>query len=239
MNNIEADVVCMYNHEMSTHYYKENFSVFETNYRGHVTKLIYIDYGNIDQPTIRDLIEINKNSKRSDLLVAIEDLTGLSNFDLLRDEIIEELYAEANSIDDLEISLDRAGVKYKKNYISFSSQGYSQGDSVDVIMPTKALRNAWGTSDKIKDIDLVEKQFIDNLLWDSPIYFRITLYLNNSTHHFHGDDFGIPIYWNYPFCIDDAKEMSLKYIRDKFKNAAAVDIIVDAVDNAFPLEIKY
>ena len=189
---------------------------------------------------LEDLFTI-KNDNRKFLIKWLEWTENeAENYskDELRQEIIDQLNFE-DLYDENNQYLD--GLIIKRKFHTIITKGYSQGDYAKVIIPTKQLRELWGTPDTTKDEDLVSKEYIGNLFWDSPLWGRIEImpeFGSDTTIELYEIE-DIPQYLNYPQNIDFINEKIMEYVKEQFKFVPALQNILDAVKEALPSEIKH
>jgi len=231
-NPITAEVTVSYDYNLSRIYFEDSI---KTSPLGN-NVYQYIDYGNIELiDCLSSLISIDKSNSKKDLL----DYLGWDKEDgieytkeELRDEILDQ--TNFNDIDDLEGELS-----ITKKYLTIITRGYSQGDYAKVIIPTKLLRDCWGSTKEVKNEDLVTKEYIDNLFWDAPISGMIEIFCENGQDYefelYEIDD--IPEYLNYPQDIDYINEKIVDFVGKKFKNVPAKENIIKAIKTALPSEI--
>ena len=113
---------------------------------------------------------LNK-SKKADLI----ELANLvfDNFyyydnDTTKAELIEEL-ADTTMVSYIQALVNEYGIwrgcDELDSMVDFISRGYSQGDAVKVII----------LNDKQGSYDWIDSEYVDNVLWDSPIYARLNI----------------------------------------------------------------
>jgi hypothetical protein len=111
------------------------------------------------------------------LLVEKFDYTDFKSY--TKDKAIEEIFDNFQFPDDmlyLEYLLDLYDIQYKKLYISKRIVGYSQGECNIVIYRPKIFRQQTVLKeDELKDEDLVNSDWLCNLLYDAPLYLIITI----------------------------------------------------------------
>jgi len=237
-NPISASITLGYDYDASSRNFDDNIqrSPFQNE-----SLFQYIDYGNVKLITDLDELFTIKNNNRKfliDFLGWTKDEAENYSKDDLRQEIMENLSFGELDRDD---TVYTEGLIIERNFELITTRGYSQGDYAQVIIPTKQLREVWGTPKKVKDEDLVSEEYIGNLCWDSPIWGRIEITTEQGTdYEFELYDIpGVPEYLNYPQDVDFVNKKIMEYIKDKFKYVPALNNIVRAVENALPDEIEY
>lgn len=205
---------------LSQHYFDESMKRIE----GDLWQ--YIDYGNIEEQTTRQLVHINRNSSKSALASALgENISWYEGWS--RDELIDELYDQAGDLKTLLEWLNDSPVKYKKLYDKYTTRGYSQGDYATVIVPHKAIEG-W----KIDQPGM--QKHIDNLFWDQPITGTVMV---NNDEHFISDMLEDTYEWD----IDKVKDQIIAYIDKHYANVPAKQAIHDRLSDCLELisEIEY
>lgn len=224
MNQIEAQVTVAYDYDGSSRNFEDNFKLSPMRaYRNIGINLYqYIDWGNVKLiDRVEDLFTIKTKSRH--VLYKFVDLDEEERKEYSVEELHDEILSnyDFDDLDDFaENEID--DIKIERHYSLMTTIGYSQGDYTEVL---------------VLDESLITQKEIDDIFWDTPIYFRVDLNLNNTQVEIHDWEMDIDQYWDYPFDIDKAKEITLNYIKEMYKNVAAVDKIVAAVDDAFPTEV--
>jgi len=186
----------------------------------------YIDYGNIELQSIRELVHINKNTSKTKLVKCLGGDFAWYKGDS-RDGLYWAVYDEAFSLSELIHILEHFEVGYKLKYDKYTTMGYNQGDYAEVIVP-HILSKEW----KISHSDM--NTIIDHYFWDAPLRGVITV--NNDEHdlmEFIEDEYE----WN----IDKVKAEIIAFIDNEYSNVPAKQAIheqlVIALDDIN--EIKY
>lgn len=173
-----------------------------------------------------NLEEINKNCEENfdytdfenidEFLEFIEGYDGETVIPLLNFESVYEIVEESRpyhyipSFDKIAgNNYEDIGLQLKEGYESYVSRGYSQGDRLDVIYKTGSFTEI----------------MIDHLLWDAPVYCRITI---------NDDEYYIDEYMKdqYEYDKDEALEICKKIIPDFEKYQ-------DEIEKALPEHPKY
>jgi len=242
-NPFKANIKIYYDYDQSHYNFNENFkrSPLTKNNRFNNCPLFqYIDYGNIKLfENNSELFTIKTKSKRK-LKEYTKYLDEVDIKEMSVEEIKEEILNEYDFEELYDISDINNELKIERNFLLYNTIGYSQGDYAYVLIPTKELKKVCGET-HIPDNELVSKQFIDNVFWDSPIWGKIKIIAEE------GQDYEfklyeietIPKYLNYSQDIDFVNDEIIKFIKRKFSHAPAIDNILAAVKEALPEEIKF
>ena len=99
--------------------------------------------------------------------------TDFGNIEQEIEILIERIKTSINNntnwnIEDYEI-IDKILAREKCTVIT--TKGYCQGDSAEVIIPTKLLEKCWGGKFNIENM----QEEIDHLFWDAPVYARLEI----------------------------------------------------------------
>ena len=193
----------------------------------------YIDYGNVKGfDTICDLIEVTEDNIVTLLDALVKEGWSLADFE--RDYEIStlvETLLEDFQLQDYEEAIDllnQYGVSFNKNYKVIYTRGYNQGDYAEVLIPIKQLRECWGTSDDIKDEDLVSTEYIDQLFWECPIAIRINV---------NGEEYIDDLDGQYDYYNKYDKSNLIDRVVDYFKDLDE-EILRQELNNVIPKEIK-
>ena len=79
-------------------------------------------------------------------------------------------HGENYAVDEIREILDEAGIAWGSDYYEFHSKGYSQGDSVDILVDVVAWEKVMGAP-----FDLSSEKFIKPIFWDAPMSVRIVV----------------------------------------------------------------
>ena len=239
-NPFKAKVTVAYDEFMAQENFDNNFQLsplFEYRNRGGNT-FQFIDWGNVELiDNLHELFTIKTTDKK--VLAKFADWLDEEDLEeMSADEIYDEIFYNYG-FDDLDEFADDGELEIDRHYILYNTHGYSQGDYARVLIPTRELRKAWGNTD-VPDDELVSEQYIDNLLWDMPIWGRVEIFSERGQdYEFDLFDMNIPDYLNYPQDIDYVNEKIVEFIKKVFKHAPAIDNIIAAVEEALPEEIRY
>ncbi len=235
INPINVEIEVSYDYDLSQITFSEIFTKSEL-----ADIWQYTSYGEIELINkLEDLFTIKNNNRKFliDWLGWTKDEAERYDKDDLRQEIIDQLNYE-----DLIDPDSTDGLIIERNFVTKTTRGYSQGDYAVVLIPIDKVRALWGTDKKTtSDEDLLSQKYIDNLFWDSPVWYNIEITSDHGSDITieNGEIENIPEYLNYPQDIDFINNEIIKYCKDKFKYIPAKENILKAIKDALPSEVKY
>ena len=204
--SIEVSVV--YDNEQSQYNFNENF----TNIVGDTWW--YGTWDGIPTPTdFTDLFTLGDISFKLAEEILHEYNSDLSEYFDNTEDIVTELignHSFPDNLADFVEMLEDYDVPHTKLFERTISQGYSQGDEVEVFLPL-TIRDSYGLAD---GIDLVQhcQQDIDSFLWDSPLIARCTI----NDEEFYSDTYdGQYLIYHYPVA-ERTKYNHLEWNKDTF-----------------------
>lgn len=197
-------------------YCEGNFSDFEKEYSFTKVELLaaYVDH-------------MGDNYSRSDFLNDFKTNTGYGYSKATKQDLIDFIKEELYYSYEWYAFCDKAG--FKANFDIVISRGYSQGDHRAVIVPHK-FWDCIGIP-KPECVQSNLSGYIDNLLWNCPIYAR--LFVNEE--EFYIDDCLSDCYtWDK----SEALAKTAKMIKDSFTSEGQV-IIMDFLATALKTDLDY
>jgi hypothetical protein len=255
-SGINIEVCIQLDPESSSRNFDENFIKIEHGrFKGY---WLYIDWGNLlyldgkwknrfDKYFEPDLVLNNDREDRVRMMRYITQngyYTSYSDVKNMDTQEMLEYWGDMNSEETREF-LDEVGIEweYEFDVIETSTRGYCQGDYEDVLIVPEAIRECWGTPDDIKDEDLLDSEYIDNLFWDSPMTCRVEvngeeIYIeefDGQYQQWRKDKNGKQYYWGYE------KEVFIDYVVDHFKDDESMDLEVlrKELESVVPCEMEY
>lgn len=141
-----------YDTDLSSMYFNENFVIDKQEWS--------LCYTGCDYSADNFIITVKETDANRALLMDPHDDTP----ELFFDDLISDFNYDngLKSIHDKLSEYTRAGLDYDCNFVVMISSGYSQGDRRAVYI--------------LKDqAEYVTRDYIDNLLWDAPIYARVEI----------------------------------------------------------------
>lgn len=164
----------------------------------------------------------------ADFLSNFNSLMGFDHSEATKQDLIDYCETElGGKIDWLEFQ-EKAG--FKANFDIVVSRGYCQGDYREVIVPHKL----WDCIGIVKPLDVQSNlgYYIDNLLWDCPVYARFNV---------NDEDFDIGENLQdhaYNWDKSEALEIAAKLIKDNFTSEQQT-IIMDFLANSLKTDLDY
>ena len=197
-------------------YCEGHFSDFEKEYSFTKAELLaaYVDH-------------MGDNYNRSDFLNDFKTNTGYGYSKATKQDLIDFIKGELYEEYEWHAFCDKAG--FKANFDIVISRGYCQGDYREVIVPNKF----WECIGTVKPLDVQSNLsgYIDNLLWDCPIYCRFTV---NEEEFFIDESLKNSYEWDKA----EALEIAAKLIKDSFTSEEQV-IIMDFLATALKTDLDY
>ena len=159
-SGVNIRVVCFYDNTQALNLFNENIIRlgYISTYR--TRQNLYAFTSCADVGRIGDFCTLKKNIKKTELIALAEELPDFYNGESYTVKELKDLITDASP----EMILNdfwRApfnGLKIKTGFELYNTRGYSQGDSCDVL---------------IKSTD--NKEYIDRIFWDAPIYCRVEI----------------------------------------------------------------
>ena len=197
-------------------YCEGNFSEFEKEYSFSKAELLvaFVDH-------------MGDTYGRSDFLNDFKTNMGFSYSKACKDDLVEHVKHELYYSYEWHNFCEKAG--FKANFDIVVSRGYSQGDYREVIVPHKF----WGVVG-IPKPECVQSNlggYIDNLLWDCPIYCRFTA---NEEEFFIDESLKNSYLWDKV----EALEIAAKLIKNSFTSEDQV-VIMDFLASALKTDLDY
>ena len=167
----------------------------------------------------------NTPAKRA--VYGFSDKMGFSYSKATKQDLIDFIKGELYEEYEWPTFCEKAG--FKANFDIVVSRGYSQGDYKEVIVPHKFWE--YIGIDKPVDVQSNLGTYIDNLLWDCPIYARFSV---NDV------DFDIceSIANMYNWDIEEVLEISQELIKDSFTSEEQT-IIMDFLASSLKTDLDY
>jgi hypothetical protein len=214
---VNIELSAHYDGDLSRHYFDDaffevsgqlvycegNFSEFEKEFTFTKKEL---ESAYIDQCT---------NWGRSELLSEYLSYTSASYSKATKQELIDFVQAQLYYRADWIKFCEKAG--FKGNFDTVESRGYSQGDYKEVIVPHKF----WEAIGR-KKYDM--RETIDRLIWDSPIYCRLTV---NDVEFYIDQELKDGYQWDK----NEALEIAKRLVPD--------DIVIDWLTKNLPENLEY
>ena len=232
---LNITVSACYDLELSRFYFEETFFTIK---EGNKDFLVYCEgnfsdfekeYTFTKDAIIREYVMCHDN--RSYDLASFKrsfvDCMGFSYHMATKADIIEFIKAD---LYDNENWFDFCGKScFKSNFDIVVSRGYSQGDYKEVIVPYKF----WEVIGQPKPLDVQSNlgKYIDNLLWDCPIYCRFAV---NEEEFFIDESLKNSYTWDKA----EALEIAAKLIKDSFTSEEQA-IIIDFLASALKTDLDY
>ena len=172
---INIELFVHYDNEQSLWNFNDNFKNIKDDVYWYST------WDGIPVPDcFNDLYDITEPDRETSYEILIDELhydsDSISDCEFNKSTAWDEVFNDYSfplDLDDFNNMLESYGVTYDKLYETVYSRGYSQGDYVEVLVPTQIRKN-YGLKD---DVDLAEhvQEDVDHFLWDSPLFCRITI----------------------------------------------------------------
>lgn len=130
-------------------------------------------------------------------------------------------------VEDWQAFCEKAG--FKANFDIVVSRGYCQGDYKEVIIPHKF----WDCIGIVKPLDVQSdlSGYIDNLLWDCPVYCRFTV----NEDEFYVDQ---ELKNSYEWDKSEALKIAQNLIKDSFTSEEQT-IIMDFLASSLKTDLDY
>ena len=169
----------------------------------------------------------SKIEGKADFLENFRSRMGFGYSKATKQDLIDYCETETGGGNDWLEFQEAAG--FRANFDIVVSRGYCQGDYREVIVPHKL----WDTIG-VKKPESVQSNlgnYIDNLLWDCPVYCRFSV---------NGIDFDIceSMADMYNWDIEDALEIAQEYIKDSFTSEQQA-IIMDFLASSLKTDLDY
>lgn len=235
--NLELSV--SWDNDLSRMYFDESFHVLQySGYRQH-SILVFNWFGNTDQSDF-DFSDIeNYTFTKSDLIEWLKEAFYTSELNDLSTCYFNKPFSKLSKNELLELIeseiydyQDEFKLRFTPTYQTIVSRGYCQGDYSEIIF-TKSLLDKMReglTSCKDKTDQEIAEYFqddIDHLLWDSPLYARLTI----DDEEYYLDDFQ-----NDHYSYD--KEETIEHVKNTLKHEK-LDIIIKFLTDNLPDQPDY
>jgi hypothetical protein len=236
-SGLNLDLSIFFDTERSRFEFDECFNVLQhSRYRTH-SILEYLDFGNV-APSFDFADLTNYNFTKKELIQALKaggywdqgsaKYLGYDLYKSTKQELIDYLL-EAGRYDDIAEFLKE---HFTANYETLVSRGYCQGDQSEIVYSKQAIE--WLTKETNKaweELKPILQKEADNLLWDSPIYGRLTI---NEDEIYLDELLKDPyIYDKDQLLSDFVKTYQSKFSENEFK------IIVDFLSDNLPEYLDY
>jgi len=176
------ELSCVWDTYLSQHYFDESFSILQYSSYRQNSILFFSQYGNIDVSDF-DFKDVSnyENVTPKALLKALIKCEGFTDYSDIKDLLLE-VGTTSDTLDDLCYSIDYylgeeldefLKENFTPNYAIIESIGYSQGDYSEVIIPKQVIETYKGQT--IETIGNYLSEDIDHLIWDAPLYCRLTI----------------------------------------------------------------
>jgi len=179
MANVTIELNVINDYHLWREYFKESLHTLRESNRNEIGLYQYIDYGNFEKIELGDLciIDRGKTLKKSLLDYALSiDCNFWSKTEVRRmtkDELADLI---ENYMNETDLGLDEWLEFAEENNITigadsfefYKTRGYSQGDFAEWCIRISDL-------EELKDMDITLPPYVDNLFWDAPISYSLTI----------------------------------------------------------------
>jgi len=158
--------------------FKESLHTLRESNRNEVGLYQYIEYGNFEKIELEDLctIDRNKTLKKSLLNCALSircDYSRIKIRKMIKDELADFIESHMDGTDSdldkwLKFAADNNITIGADSFRFYKTRGYNQGDFAEWCIRISDLG-------ELEDMNIKLQPYVDNLFWDAPISYSLTV----------------------------------------------------------------